>query len=167
MGIPAAELEGGVGYPRDRIELDEFFPDEASCWAYLERLRWADSFVCPRCGWVGEPWRSSDGRTVLTDGWSGYTDLSARGSDHLVINQSASPDPAHVLLPGPHGVVSLVKRWLLGTYQGGVANAQILYYSVRLVTLGHRLRDRRSASPHEFFPWLDRPVRRVASLDTR
>lgn len=68
------------------------------------------------------------GATVLTDGWSGYTGLERLGYDHVVINQSASPDPAHVLLPGPHRVASLVKRWLLGTYQGGVANAQLPYY---------------------------------------
>ena len=66
--------------------------------------------------------------TVLTDGWRGYANLSALGFDHVVINLSASPDPAHVLLPGPHRVASLVKRWLLGTYQGGISKAQLPYY---------------------------------------
>jgi hypothetical protein len=33
-----------------------------------------------------------------------------------------------VLLPGPHRVVSLIKRWLLGTYQGAVAIAHLPYY---------------------------------------
>lgn len=65
------------------------------------------------------------GTTVLTDGWSGYTGLHALGYDHIVLNQSASPDPAHVLLPGLHRVASLLKRWLLGTYHGAVANAQL------------------------------------------
>jgi len=275
MGISAAKLVGGVDYPRDRLELDEFFPDEASCWTYLSRLRWPNGFVCPRCGWGGEPWRSFEGllvcrqcqrrtsvvsgsifhrtrsplrswflaaweitsqkyganalglqrvlglksyqtawawlhkfrramvrpgrdrlsgiievdeayvggveqgargrytetkaivaiaveildkkrlgrvrmrpvldvsaaslgafveavvepgATALTDGWSGYTGLQALGYDHVVLNQSASPDPAHVLLPGPHRVASLLKRWLLGTYQGAVAKAQLPYY---------------------------------------
>jgi transposase-like protein len=275
MGIRASELEPGVHYPRDRLEFDEFFPDEGSCVAYLERVRWPDGFVCPRCGAAAAPWRSSrgalvcrqcqghttvlsgtifhrtrsplrswflaaweitsqkyganalglqrvlglksyqtawawlhkfrramvrprrdrldgiievdeayvggveegargrqtetkaivaiavevvdekrfgrarmcpvpdvkaaslgpfvsdvvqPGATVLTDAWGGYTDLSALGYDHVVINQSASPDPAHVLLAGPHRVASLVKRWLLGTYQGGIAKAQLPYY---------------------------------------
>jgi hypothetical protein len=34
MGIPASELEAGVDYPRNRLEFDEFFPDEESCLAY-------------------------------------------------------------------------------------------------------------------------------------
>jgi transposase-like protein len=275
MGTHASDLTAGVDYPRNRLEFDEFFPDEASCLAYMERLRWPRGFVCPRCGWEGDPWCSSrgllvcqecerrtsvlsgtifhrtrsplrtwflaaweitsqkygtnalglqrvlglksyqtawawlhkfrramvrpgrdrldgiievdeayvggvedgargrqtetkaivaiavevmdekrlgrvrmrpvpdvkaaslgpfvkdvveSGATVLTDGWSGYTDVAALGYDHVVINQSASPDPAHVVLAGPHQVASLVKRWLLGTYQGGVSKAQLPYY---------------------------------------
>jgi len=68
------------------------------------------------------------GATVLTDGWSAYGPLSGLGYDHLVINQSASPYPAHVLMPGVHRVASLVKRWLLGTYQGSVSNEHLDYY---------------------------------------
>jgi transposase-like protein len=275
MGIPASELEPGVDYPRNRLEFDEFFPDEASCLAYLERLRWPDGFVCRGCGAITEPWRTArgvlvcpecqgqtsvvagsvfhrtrtplrtwflagwmitsqkyganalglkrdlglksyqtawawlhkfrramvrpgrdrlsgiveidetyvggveegaqgrstekkaivavaveivdekrlgrvrmrpvpdvsakglepfvrevvePGSTILTDGWSGYSGLSSLGFDHVVINQSASPDPAHVLMPAVHLVASLVKRWLLGTYQGAVAQAQLPYY---------------------------------------
>jgi len=275
MGIPASGLEPGVAYPRNRLEFDEFFPDEGSCLAYLERLRWPDGFVCRGCGAITEPWRTArgllvcpecqgqtsvlagsvfhrtrtplrtwflaawmvtsqkyganamglkrdlglksyqtawawlhkfrramvrpgrdrlngiveidetyvggvedgahgrstqskaivavavevvdekrlgrvrmrpvpevsakglepfvrevvePGSTILTDGWRGYSGLSALGFDHIVINQSASPDPAHVLMPAVHLVASLVKRWLLGTYQGAVAQAQLPYY---------------------------------------
>ena len=274
MGIPASELTGGVDYPRNRLEVDEFFPDEASCLAYLERLRWPSGFVSPRCELPGTPWRSGrdllvctacerqtsvvagtvfhrtrsplrtwflaawqitsqkygtnalglqrdlglsystawawlhkfrramvrpdrdrlngivevdksyvggveeggqgrytetkaivaiaveivderrlgrvrmqpvadvtgeslqaflrrsvrPGSSVLTDGWSGYSGLEDLEYDHVVINQSASPDPAHVLMPAVHRVASLVKRWLLGTYQGAVAKAQLPYY---------------------------------------
>ena len=39
----------------------EWFPDDAACLAYLERLRWPDGFVCPRCG-GGQGWRIADGR---------------------------------------------------------------------------------------------------------
>ena len=37
----------GIDYPRTLIEFGEFFPDELACVAYLERLRWAEGFVCP------------------------------------------------------------------------------------------------------------------------
>jgi hypothetical protein len=79
--------------------------------------------LCSFVGEVVEP-RAS----ILTDGWAGYAGLTALGHDHIGITQSAFPDPAHVLLPGPHRVACLVKRWLLGTYQGGVAKAQLPYY---------------------------------------
>jgi transposase-like protein len=275
MTIPASELEAGVDYPRNRLEVDEFFPDEESCRAYLEGVRWPEGFICPRCGTIGSPWRSArgllvcrecqgqasvlagtifhrtrtplrtwflaawqitsqkyganalglqrdlglksyetawawlhkfrramvrpgrdrldgvvevdeayvggveeggrgrytetkaivavaveiedekrlgrvrmqvipdvsgaslgpfvksaitPGATVITDAWSGYTDHELVEYDHLVLNLSGSSDPAHVLLPGPHRVISLVKRWLLGTYQGAVAVAQLPYY---------------------------------------
>ncbi len=275
MAIPASELKAGVHYPRNRLELDEFFPDEESCRDYLEGVRWPDGFICPRCGSIGQPWRSArgllvcrecqahtsilagtifhrtrtplrtwflaawqitsqkyganalglqrdlglksyetawawlhkfrramvrpgrdrldgvvevdeayvggveeggrgrdtetkaivavaveivdekrlgrvrmqvipdvsaeslgpfvkaavtPGATVITDAWSGYTDRELIDYDHLVLNLSEASDPAHVLLPGPHRVISLVKRWLLGTYQGAVAVTQLPYY---------------------------------------
>ncbi len=68
------------------------------------------------------------GSSILTDAWSGYHGLSQLGYDHVVINQSSSPYPAHVLLPGVHRIASLVKRWLLGTYQGAVSAEHLSYY---------------------------------------
>jgi ISXO2-like transposase domain/Transposase zinc-ribbon domain len=41
---------GGVDYPRTWAEFVAWFPDDAACVAYLERLRWGDEFVCPGCG---------------------------------------------------------------------------------------------------------------------
>lgn len=52
---------GGVDYPRTFQELLEWFPDNASCLAYLERLRWPDGFVCPVCGAAGG-WRTAKSR---------------------------------------------------------------------------------------------------------
>ncbi len=54
----------GWDYPRNRDEFLTFFPDEAACLAYLERLSWPDGFVCARCGRGGEPWRGSRRRLV-------------------------------------------------------------------------------------------------------
>lgn len=68
------------------------------------------------------------GSSVITDGWKGYNGLGGLGYDHVVINQSESSAPPHVLLPGVHRVSSLLKRWLLGTYQGAVSNEHLNYY---------------------------------------
>jgi hypothetical protein len=37
--------------------MSRLFPDDASCAAYLERLRWHDSFTCVHCDATGEPYR--------------------------------------------------------------------------------------------------------------
>jgi len=68
------------------------------------------------------------GSSVLTDGWGGYSGLSGLRYDHMVINQSASPDPAHVLMPGVHRIAALLKRGLSGTYQGAVSREHLNYY---------------------------------------
>jgi hypothetical protein len=50
----------GVDYPESWSELRDWFPDDAVCLAYLERLRWPAGFVCPGC--EGEHgWRMGDG----------------------------------------------------------------------------------------------------------
>ena len=64
MAVPASQLRGGVDYPRTRLELDEFFPDDAACLEYVEGLRWPEGFVCVGCGGLGEVWRASRGRLV-------------------------------------------------------------------------------------------------------
>jgi hypothetical protein len=50
----------GVDYPESWRELLVWFPDDAACLGYLERLRWPDGFVCPACGGA-ERWRMHDG----------------------------------------------------------------------------------------------------------
>jgi transposase-like protein len=52
---------GGVDYPRTFQELLEWFPDNESCLAYLERLRWPEGFVCPACA-QGGGWRTAKAR---------------------------------------------------------------------------------------------------------
>jgi transposase-like protein len=68
------------------------------------------------------------GSTVHTDGWSGYRSLSTLGYTHEVTVISRSDDPAHVSMPHVHRVASLLKRWLMGTLQGGVSGAHLDYY---------------------------------------
>lgn len=57
MSIPPV----GVDYPRTFQELLEWFPDNAACLAYLERLRWPEGFICPACGQPGG-WRTAKAR---------------------------------------------------------------------------------------------------------
>lgn len=68
------------------------------------------------------------GSTVRTDGWSAYESLTAKGYKHRRTVLSASPDPAHVLMPGVHRVASLLKRWWLGTHQGAISIEHLTYY---------------------------------------
>jgi hypothetical protein len=63
----------GLDYPRNWDEFLRFFPDEAACLAYLERLSWPDGFVCARCGRGGEPWRGSRRRLVCRSCGQGTT----------------------------------------------------------------------------------------------
>lgn len=68
------------------------------------------------------------GSTVITDGWEGYEGLSGRGYKHKPKVISGSGKTASTLLPRVHRVVSLLKRWLLGTHQGAVSREQLDYY---------------------------------------
>lgn len=56
----AAHPTAGVDYPTKWQDFITWFPDDAHSLAYLERLRWADGFVCPRCS-HGDGWRRGDG----------------------------------------------------------------------------------------------------------
>jgi transposase-like protein len=54
----------GRDYPADWDQFLAFFPDEAACLRYLERLSWPHGFLCPGCGQAGAPWRGSRQRLV-------------------------------------------------------------------------------------------------------
>jgi transposase-like protein len=68
------------------------------------------------------------GSTVVTDGWPGYGGLEELGYSHERRILWGSGQAAHVLLPGPHRIASLLKRWLLGTHQGAVSQEHLDYY---------------------------------------
>ena len=68
------------------------------------------------------------GAVLHTDGWSGYTGLKSAGYKHKVSVISTGPDPAHEVMPRVHSVAALLKRWLLGTHQGGVQPQHLDYY---------------------------------------
>lgn len=68
------------------------------------------------------------GSIVITDGWQGYEWLQARGYRHKTRVISGSGKTASTLMPRVHRVASLLKRWLLGTHQGGVSRDHLEYY---------------------------------------
>ena len=66
------------------------------------------------------------GSVVHTDGWDGYVGLDAEGYVH-----EATPirgGDASKLLPRVHRVISLLKRWLMGTHQGAVSHEHLNEY---------------------------------------
>ena len=83
--------------------------------------------------------------TVITDGWAGYSGLEKLGYVHDRRSQRAAracgEDPG-ALLPAVHRVVSLAKRWLLGTHQGSVEPAHLASYLNEFVFRFNRRRSR-------------------------
>ena len=68
------------------------------------------------------------GSVVHTDGWPGYSGLKKEGYVHQVTVVSRQEQSASELMPRVHRVMSLLKRWLLGTHQGAVSHKHLDYY---------------------------------------
>ena len=88
------------------------------------------------------------GSVVHTDGWVGYDFLKRRGYRHEISflhGNTASPSE---LLPRVHRVISLLKRWLLGTHQGAITPEHLDYY---LDEFTFRFNRRRSQSRGKLF----------------
>jgi len=64
---------------------------------------------------VAEP-----GSVIRTDDWTGYNGLTRDGFHHVVVS-------SHDLTLA-HLIAALLKRWLLGTYQGAVRPSHLAYY---------------------------------------
>jgi transposase-like protein len=63
------------------------------------------------------------GSTVRTDGLMAYQNMTGYAHDRRV--QQTQPANRPHLLPRVHRVISLLKRWLLGTHQGAIAHAHL------------------------------------------
>jgi transposase-like protein len=68
------------------------------------------------------------GSVVHTDGWKGYRKVSSHGYEHEVTVLKGKKETASELLPRVHLVISLLKRWLMGTHQGAVSHKHLDYY---------------------------------------
>ena len=67
-----------------------------------------------------------NGSIIHTDGWNGYNRLASIGYTRKVVRDTSNlgTDP----LNHCHLIISLFKRWLLGTYQGAVKPEHVDYY---------------------------------------
>lgn len=65
---------------------------------------------------------------IHTDGSAIYSSVDNMGYSRKKTVHLGSDIPAHETMPGVHRVAALLKRWLLGTYQGAVQAKQLDYY---------------------------------------
>lgn len=86
------------------------------------------------------------GCTIQTDGLQAYREL--QGYVHQRMVQHRQPADADHLLPRVHRVISLLKRWLMGTHQGAVAPEYLQDY---LDEFTFRFNRRTSASRGKLF----------------
>ena len=118
----------------------------------------ADSSGRSLAGFVSET--VAAGSHVITDGLQSYASLTSRGFRHEARNQSASTSDED-LLPHVHRIASLLKRWLLGTHQGGVDREHLDAY---LEEFGFRYNRRTSRSRGLLFMRLLENAVRVGPL---
>ena len=101
------------------------------------------------------------GSTVHTDGLNAYLGLTGYIHDRQV--QRRQPAGTH-LLPRVHRVISLLKRWLLGTHQGAIAHDYLEYY---LDEFTFRFNRRTSKSRGKLFYRLAQQAVQVAPVTFR
>ena len=117
---------GGVAGPRPRKPWSLWRPRTGPRhWPHPDaaRSRWRGRDAAGLVTEAIEP-----GSAVHTDGWDGYARLDANGYRHRVTYLRGEHALASELLPRVHRVVSLLKRWLLGTHHGRVGHAHLDYY---------------------------------------
>jgi transposase-like protein len=88
------------------------------------------------------------GSIIHTDGWLGYEPLERNGYGHDVTFLRGRKKTPSELMPRVHRVISLLKRWLMGTHQGAVSLEHLDYY---LDEFTFRFNRRRSRSRGKLF----------------
>jgi transposase-like protein len=88
------------------------------------------------------------GSVIHTDGWLGYSPLEGNGFDHEVTFLKGKKKSPSESMPRVHLVISLLKRWLMGTHQGAVSHKHLDYY---LDEFTFRFNRRRSQSRGKLF----------------
>ena len=67
------------------------------------------------------------GSHLITDDWSGFNGIESKGYTRQIHVQKHTDDEDK-MLPHVHTIVSLLKRWLLGTHQGKVSHKHLQAY---------------------------------------
>jgi transposase-like protein len=88
------------------------------------------------------------GSVIHTDGWLGYSPLESRGYEHEITFLKRKKKTPSELMPRVHRVISLLKRWLIGTHQGAISHKHLDYY---LDEFTFRFNRRRSKSRGKLF----------------
>ena len=115
----------------------------------LGRIRWRRVLDASGASLTGFVQDAIDvGSHVHTDGWSGYGTLRRLGYRHRVTYLPGQAKTPSQLMPHVHQVISLLKRWLLGTPHGAVTHAHLDYY---LDEFTFRFNRRRSRSRGKLF----------------
>lgn len=65
------------------------------------------------------------GSIIITDGWVGYNGIEDKSYSRKIKVQKGE---AESTLPHVHTIISLLKRWLLGTLQGSCSSEHMSYY---------------------------------------
>jgi transposase-like protein/ribosomal protein L37AE/L43A len=86
------------------------------------------------------------GSTVITDGWRSYSGVKELGYNHIISDKKQTEDEK--MLPHVHLVISLLKRWIMGTLQGSLSEQHMAYY---LDEYTFRFNRRTSASRGKLF----------------
>jgi transposase-like protein len=107
LALVAVEDKGKIGFGRIRIEIIS----DATAVSLRQAIK---KMVEP-------------GSTIRTDEWRGYTSPALEGYKHVVMEKQ-SLEPGEDPTPLVHRIASLLKRWLLGTHQGGVRPTHIKSY---------------------------------------
>ena len=70
------------------------------------------------------------GSEIITDGLASYATLKDVGYKHTIYvqNNKKSKEKSDEDLPNVHLIISLIKRWLLGTHQGAVSDKHMQSY---------------------------------------
>lgn len=88
------------------------------------------------------------GSVIHTDGWLGYLPLKNKGYKHEITFLKGKKKTPSELMPRVHLVISLLKRWLMGTHQGAVSHKHLDNY---LDEFTFRFNRRRSKSRGKLF----------------
>lgn len=86
---------------------------------------------------------------VKTDGWSGYGHLGEHGFKHRARTIGRDSKQASKHFPRVHRAFSLLKRWLLGTHQGGVQPWRLTAYLDEFVFRYNRRTSRNMTLPFQ------------------